>query len=58
LVSTNFTAVAGHHYQVDTSAGAVTVTLPASATAMDEIQLADAKLSWDAHAVPFSLWER
>ena len=47
LKNSSFTAVAGHKYQVDTSGGVVTVTLPASATAMDSIELADAKLSWN-----------
>ncbi len=51
LKSAAFTAVAGHKYQVDTSGGAVTVTLPASATAMDTIDLADAKLSWNTNPV-------
>jgi hypothetical protein len=51
LKSANFTAVAGGRYQVDTSGGAVTVTLPASATAMDSIELADAKLSWNSNNV-------
>jgi hypothetical protein len=51
LKSSAFTAVAGHKYQVDTSGDAVTVTLPAAATAMDSIELADAKLSWNSNGV-------
>jgi len=54
LKNSAFTAVAGHKYQVDTSGGAVTVTLPASATAMDAIEFADAKLSWNANNVTLS----
>jgi hypothetical protein len=54
LKNSAFTAVAGHKYQVDTSGGAVTVTLPASATAMDSIELADAKLSWNSNNVTIS----
>lgn len=37
--SANFTAVAGYHYSIDTTAGAVTVTLPASGTAAAAIRL-------------------
>ncbi len=40
-VSSNITAVAGRRYIVDT-ASARTITLPASATAGDEIQIVDA----------------
>jgi len=36
--SANFTAVAGYHYSIDTTAGAVTVTLPASGTAAAAIR--------------------
>jgi hypothetical protein len=36
--SADFTAVAGYHYSVDTTAGAVTVTLPASGTAAAAIR--------------------
>jgi len=49
--SSAFTAVAGHKYQIDTSSSAVTVTLPATAVAMDSIELADATLSWNTHNV-------
>jgi len=40
--TSNFTAVAGKGYLLDTSSGAVTVTLPASATAGDKINIVDA----------------
>ena len=36
--SADFTAVAGYHYSIDTSAGAVVVTLPASSTAAAAIR--------------------
>lgn len=36
--SANFTAVAGYHYSIDTTGGAVTVTLPASGTAAAAIR--------------------
>ena len=51
LKSSAFTAVAGHKYQIDTSGGAVTVTLPATAAVMDAIDFADAKLSWNGNNV-------
>ncbi len=54
LKNAAFTAVAGHKYQVDTSGGAVTVTLPASATVMDTIEFADAKLCWNTANVTLS----
>jgi len=54
LKSSTFTAVAGHKYQIDTSSGAVTVTMPASASAMDSIEFADATLSWGTNAVTLS----
>jgi len=54
LKSAAFTAVAGHKYQIDTSGGTITVTLPASATLMDSIDFADAKLSWNINNVTLS----
>jgi hypothetical protein len=51
LKSSSFTAVAGHKYQVDTTSGGVTVTLPASASVMDTIEIADATLNWNTHNV-------
>jgi hypothetical protein len=36
--SADFTAVAGYHYSIDTTGGAVTVTLPASSTAAQAIR--------------------
>ncbi len=43
-----YTAAAGNRIQADTSSGAFSITLPATATAMDEIQVEDATLSWDS----------
>jgi hypothetical protein len=54
LKTSAFTAAAGHKYQIDTSGGAVTVTLPATASVMDAIEFADAKLSWNANNVTLS----
>lgn len=42
----NFTAVAGNAYPVNTTSGAVTVTLPASPTAGQVIQLTDYNGNW------------
>jgi hypothetical protein len=46
LKSADFVAVAGGGYQVDCSAGPVTMTLPDGMDAMDGIEAQDAKLSW------------
>ena len=54
LKNANFTAVAGHKYQIDSSGGAITVTLPASASVGDAIDFADAKLSWNTNNVTLS----
>jgi len=51
LKSSDFTAVAGHKYQVDTSGGAITITMPATMAVNDAIEFADAKLTWDTHAI-------
>jgi hypothetical protein len=47
--SADFAAAASGRYQVDTSGGAVTSTLPASASVGDEITIEDAKLSFATH---------
>jgi len=49
--TSGFTAVAGHQYQVDTSGGAVTATLPASANVGDVIQFQDATQSFATNAL-------
>lgn len=50
-ISVNTTAVAGRYYFVNTSAGAVTVTLPAVATMGDTIRIIDGTSSFDTNAV-------
>jgi hypothetical protein len=47
----NFTAVAGNAYPVNTTSGAVTVTLPASPTAGQVIQIVDYAGTWATKAV-------
>jgi hypothetical protein len=49
IKTADFTAVAGHRYQVDTSGGAITATLPASMAAGERIEFEDAGLTWDAN---------
>ena len=46
-----FTAVAGKGYFVNTSCGAVTVTLPASPTAGDTVSISDYAGTWGTNAV-------
>ena len=47
----NFTAVAGNAYPVNTTSGAVTVTLPASPTAGQLVQLPDYAGTWQTNNV-------
>lgn len=47
--TSNFAAVAGYSYPVNTTSGAVTVTLPASPTAGQTITLADYAGTWDTN---------
>src|SRR5210317_1805461 len=49
--STGLTAVAGRGYFIDTTSGAVTVTLPASPKAGDIVQLKDYARTWGTNAV-------
>lgn len=49
--STSFTAVSQNNYLVDTSGGALTVTLPAAPNVGDVIQLADPTNSWNLNNV-------
>ena len=51
LITTNTTAADGDKYLVDTSGGAVTVTLPASPSAGDEVILRDAKRTSETNAI-------
>jgi hypothetical protein len=50
----NFTAVAGNAYPVNTTSGAVTVTLPASPTAGQIIQVTDYAGTWQTNNVTVS----
>jgi hypothetical protein len=49
--STGLTAVAGRGYFIDTTSGAITVTLPASPKAGDIVQLKDYARNWSTNAV-------
>lgn len=49
--ATNFTAVAGNAYPVNTTSGAITVTLPASPTAGQSVVLTDYAGTWGTNAV-------
>jgi hypothetical protein len=50
----NFTAVAGNAYPVNTTSGAVTVTLPASPTAGQIVQVTDYAGTWQTNNVTVS----
>ena len=47
--STNFTASAGNQYFIDTSGGAITLTLPSTAAIGDEIRVLDATGTFDTN---------
>ena len=47
----SFTAVAGEGYFINTTAGAVTATLPGSATLGDEIRFIDSSATADTHNI-------
>jgi hypothetical protein len=49
--STGLTAVAGRGYFIDTTSGAITVTLPASPKSGDIVQLKDYARTWGTNAV-------
>ena len=49
--TTGFTAVAGRGYPCNTTSGAFTVTLPASASVGDTIELVDYAGTWDTNVV-------
>ena len=49
IVAEAYTAVAGNLIQADTSGSAFTITLPATASIGDYIEIDDAKLTWDTH---------
>jgi len=49
----NYTAVAGDALLIDTTGGAITITLPASPTANDVVRFADYAGTWGANKVTF-----
>ena len=49
IVAEAYTAVAGNLIQADTSGAAFTITLPATASIGDFIEIEDAKLSWNTN---------
>ena len=51
IKTSSFTAEAGRGYWINTTSGAVTVTLPASANAGDTIEFSDYSRKWGTNAV-------
>ena len=51
IKTTNFTAVAGEAYWINTTGGAVTVTLPAAASVGDQLIFSDYSRTWALNAV-------
>ena len=51
IKTASFTAVAGEGYWINTTSGAVTVTLPASANSGDTIEFSDYARTWGTNAV-------
>lgn len=51
IKTSNFTAVAGEGYWINTTSGAVTMTLPASASVGDSIEIVDYARTWGTNAV-------
>ncbi len=49
IIAEAYTAVAGNLIQADTSSAAFTITLPATASIGDFIEIEDAKLTWNTH---------
>ena len=49
--TTGFTAVSGNGYPVNTTSGAITVTLPATASVGDFVELVDYAGTWDTYNV-------
>src|SRR5210317_46268 len=52
--TTSFTAVSGEGYFVDTTSGAITVTLPSSPSSGDYVVLKDYARNWGTNAVTTS----
>lgn len=50
----SFTGVSGSGYQIDTTGGAVTCTMPASAAVGDQLFFGDATLNWSSANVTFA----
>ena len=53
IKTTNYTAVAGDALLVDTTSGAITITLPATPTANDVVRFADYAGTWGTNKVTF-----
>ena len=53
IKTTNYTAVAGDALLVNTTSGAITITLPASPTANDVVRFADYAGTWSTNKVTF-----
>lgn len=49
IVNGTYTASVGDNIQADTSGGAFTITLPASALIGNSIEIEDAKLTWNTN---------
>ncbi len=49
VVSSAYTAIAGDKIQADTRGGAFSITLPATASIGDFIEIEDAKLTWNTN---------
>jgi hypothetical protein len=49
--SSNFTAVAGKGYWINTTSNACTITLPASASVGDTIEFSDYARTWGTNAL-------
>ena len=54
IKTADFSAVAGHVYQVDTSGGAVAIVLPTSPTAGMACSVEDAAMAWGTNHVTFT----
>ena len=53
IKTTNYTAVAGDSLLVDTTSGAITITLPATPAANDVVRIADYAGTWSTNKVTF-----
>jgi hypothetical protein len=55
IVTANANVTAGNGYWINTTSGAVTLTLPGSASVGDTIEFVDYARTWEANAVTFDL---